>query len=669
MRNIRIASMLCMAVFAAAAHAGPGDWTGQGPFGGNVVSVKADPLVPTRVYAATTNGFFRSDDAGASWASAETGLLTPHPTNGVFAVSGTAAGTLYLFDDTGRLYASADGGNSWTPTGFTLGYDLVQYQSGIAVAAGGGGTVWVAANSAGLLVSNNSGATFAPALGFPNAAGNAATNVSIKPGDPQRIIVGGAGALCNAASGACPIYVSSNGGGTWTPTANPDGQTHVGIQRQPLSISWGPGGNVYAYYNDPLAGSGKLLHSTTNGDAWAVGIDAGSISGAIAASPADANTIYAASFSGPLVSTNGGVTFAPLAASGLTTNGIYRPAVQSLAAASDFATSHRLWAGTVAAGMYLSNDSGATFSATSDGMTATSIRALAVHPLDNTRVYAGFGDSLTDPSQAFFRSLASGTWTASNTGLRAYQLRSIYIDPTTTGTVGSTVIYAAGSGFDSAPHVTNDRNSGVYKSVDGGLTWTTQNGGFPVSGAGHFAGNRRTIIADPRSCDARGPTAALCTTGPLQTLFVTGGGLPGPANTHPYRVMKSLDAGATWADSSAGLPNDVVGPDCTFDGVGGVTPIVMDPTNSSVLYIGAFSGEATDALCNVVTPHAATGVYKSTDGGANWVLMSNGLPTYDNTTTSVLETLSLAIDPAHPQTLWVSTKNLSTDVGAPGEIY
>lgn len=653
------ATLLVFAAIASA-HAGPSNWSGQGPFGGDVWAIKADRLVPTRAYAATSNGFFRSDDAGASWTSAESGLLTPHPVNGLFAVSGTVPGGLYLFDDTGRFYASSDAGNTWTATGYSIGVSFVELEQSMAVAAGPGNTVWLAANTGGLLVSNDGGATFAPASGgFPSGPGITVTNVATNPTAPQNVIVSATGTVCSATTGACPIYTSGTSGASWSAIANPDGKTLPAVQRSAEQISFGPGSNVFVMY------TATLLSSTVNGTSWTNRSDLGLVTGAMSASPTDANIVFVGASS----SVNTGTTFTPLAMGGFTTNSVFTPGMESLALAADYATTHRVWVGTAATGVYLSNDGGNTWSNSSDGMTATSIRALAVHPIDNTRLFAGYGDSLTEPSQAFFRSLASGTWTASNTGLNAYQLRSIYIDPTTTSTVGGTVIYASGSGFDSSPNH-NDYNSGIYKSLDGGLTWATMSGGIPVRGTGHQAGFLRTIIGDPRSCDARSPTAALCTSGPLQTLYVTGAGISGndAAGTHHYRVMKSTDAGATWADSSAGLPADSPFDfSCPYDIVAGVTPIVMDPSDSNILYIGAFA-IAADAACNDTTPHAASGVYKTINGGATWSLASTGLPTYAGSTT-VLENLSLAIDPSNPQTLWVSTKNLNTDPQAPGEIY
>ncbi len=662
----RLAARLCvLALVTPIAHAGPGDWSGQGPFGGSILALQADPTVATRVYAATSNGFFRSDDAGTSWAVQETGLLDAHPSNGVFAVSATSSGILWMFDDAGRLYGSGDGGSNWLPTGFVLGGAPVPTKQ-IALAPGVGSVVWLAANDGGLKKSTNSGATFSAVSGGGLPAGQTVTLVATNPHDAvaatQHIIASVASvAACDAGTGVCPIYVSADGGASWSTAIIAGAQPFAGTLQRLTAVAYGPGTTVYALYGDPNLIGTYLLSSSDNGATWSVP-GTGQYGSALAASPTTAATLWLDASK----SINGGTTFTPLATAGRRTNGTFVPGTSAIAVSPNYPATPRLWIGTPFAGAFLSNDDGATWTSSSDGITATNIRTVIVHPNDNTRLFAGVGDALSDPSPAFYRSTSIGTWTASNSGLGAYQLRTVLIDPTTAGTVGSTVMYAVGSGFDWTGGVRTGRNSGIYKSLDGGLTWATQNGGIPVQGAGHYAGAFRTIVADPRSCDARGPTAAVCDTGPLQTLYVTGAGRGSVAGPHPYRVMKSIDGGVNWIDSSTGLPNDLVDASgCPSDNVDGVTPIVMDPSNSAILYIGTFAS-AVDAACNPVSPHTASGVYKSTNSGATWTLFSGGLPTYAGST-AVYDTLSLAIDPANPQTLWVST--ISADFTVPGELY
>ncbi len=677
----RLAVRVCAFVLVASpiAHAGPGDWSGQGPFGGSIATLQVDPTVPTRVYAATSNGFFRSDDAGTSWSVEETGLLDAHPSNGVFAVSGSSSGTLWMFDDAGRLYGSSDGGNNWLATGFVLG-GMPITTIPVGLAAGVGNVVWLAANSGGLQKSTNSGVAFSAVGGggFPGGP-TTVTLVATNPHDvsaASQHVIASTASNCDAGTGVCPIYVSADGGSSWSAASIGGAVSLPGSAQRLTAVAYGPGTTVYALYGDPVQAGSYLLTSSDNGAHWSATAASVHYGVAIAASPTSASTVWLAQQTSALPnnnvgkSTDGGSTFTPMSTTGRTTNGTLVPGTSGIAVSPNYPATPRLWIGTQFAGVYLSNDDGTTWTASSDGIAATDIRTVVVHPIDNTRIFAGYGDSLQDPSPAFYRSTSIGTWTTSNTGLNAWQLRTVMIDPTTAGTVGSTVMFAVGSGYDSTTiRNSSVRNSGIYKSLDGGLTWTEQHGGIPViAGTGHYAGALRTIVADPRSCDARGPTDPVCDTGPLQTLYVTGGGRStgDVVGTHPYRVMKSIDGGLNWADSSSGLPNDnISASDCSEDDVDGVTPIVMDSSNSGILYIGTFAS-AVDASCNQIDPQVLSGVFKSTNGGGVWTRVSNGLPTYP-ASSAVYDTLSLAIDVNNPQTLWVST--ISANFGAPGVIY
>ncbi|MDN5924858.1 MAG: hypothetical protein L0H70_07655, partial [Xanthomonadales bacterium] len=363
-----------------------------------------------------------------------------------------------------------------------------------------------------------------------------------------------------------------------------------------------------------------------------------------------------------------GGTSATTFTTGLTTNGSAVPSVDSIAIHPYYPGTPRIWVGTNNAGIYQSSNDGASWSESNDGLAATLIRALAVHPNDGARMYAGFGDAF-DPSPAFYRSNTVGNFVASNAGLNAYELRGMVIDPTTAATIGSTVIYAVGYGFDWSAGVPMHQNSGIYKSFDAGLSWSTLSGGLPANPydpASHFAGTLRVIALDPRSC-ASPPPSGPCLSGPLQTAYIGGGGTR-MGTVRQWRVMKTTDAGAHWASSEQGLPDNVTQPPGSqaSDGLYGIATLVIDPVDTQTLYIGSFSG-ATDAAGNSTSPTVPNGVFKSTDGGAHWVAKNSGLPHYSGSTDSALDVLSLAIDPTNPQNLWASTKNFVID--APGEIY
>jgi hypothetical protein len=135
-----------------------------------------------------------------------------------------------------------------------------------------------------------------------------------------------------------------------------------------------------------------------------------------------------------------------------------------------------------------------------------------------------------------FKSTDGGaTWSAVNTGLSNKSVWALAIDPTAPNT-----LYAGTYG-------------GVFKSTDGGASWSA-NG---LTGNGVFA-----LAIDPNT-----PT----------TLYAgTNGG-----------VFKSTNSGATWSATGTGPTN--------------VRALVIDPTTPTTLYAGTNGG-----------------VFKSADGGVNW---------------------------------------------------
>jgi len=71
-------------------------------------------------------------------------------------------------------------------------------------------------------------------------------------------------------------------------------------------------------------------------------------------------------------------------------------------------------------------------------------------------------------------------------------------------------------------------------------------------------------------------------------------------------LFKSTDGGATWWAITNGL-------DTLLDSRCRMTTLVIEPSNSDVLYAGT----------------SGTGVFKSSDGGANWTSLNDGLGNLD----------------------------------------
>ncbi|CAN5726138.1 hypothetical protein BH24ACI5_BH24ACI5_16240 [soil metagenome] len=128
---------------------------------------------------------------------------------------------------------------------------------------------------------------------------------------------------------------------------------------------------------------------------------------------------------------------------------------------------------------------------------------------------------------------------------------------------------------------------GVYKSADGGKTYTHM--GLKTSR--HI--NR--IAIDPRNND---------------TVFVAAtGSLWGPGGERG--VFKTTDGGRTWKNVLKG------------DEHTGANDIVMDPSNSQVLYATMYQRLRTACCFNGGGPES--GIFKSSDGGETWTKLKGGV--------------------------------------------
>ncbi len=149
----------------------------------------------------------------------------------------------------------------------------------------------------------------------------------------------------------------------------------------------------------------------------------------------------------------------------------------------------------------------------------------------------------------------------------------------------------------------NDRNSsgwgnGVYRSTDGGEHW--QHLGLDSS----RAINR--VVVDPRNPDAAYVAA-------VGNLWVEGG---------EGGLFKTTDGGKTWKNVlQAPRPRDTVA---------GCGDVALDPANPDTIYAALYARRRTP-WSFVYGPVASGGddvggVFKSTDGGATWRKLTEGLP-------------------------------------------
>ncbi len=146
---------------------------------------------------------------------------------------------------------------------------------------------------------------------------------------------------------------------------------------------------------------------------------------------------------------------------------------------------------------------------------------------------------------------------------------------------------------------------GVWKTLDGGITWSNISDGY----FGGSIGAVEVAQSDPN------------------VIYVGGGEKTLRGNVSSgYGVWKTEDAGKTW--SNAGLPNSRH-----------IPRIRVHPTDYNTVYAAV--------LGNIYKPTKDRGIYKSTDGGKNWkqVLFVN----------EQAGAVDLTFDPNNPRILYAST--------------
>lgn len=245
---------------------------------------------------------------------------------------------------------------------------------------------------------------------------------------------------------------------------------------------------------------------------------------------------------------------------------------------------NRFYMGSTGGGVWETNNYGQTWDNISDKYFDNSnIGAIAVAPSDPNVIYVGTGNpdvrNTMLTGDGMYKSTDGGkTWTKD--GLAATEIISrIVVDPN-----NPDIVYVAALGHVLA----SNPQRGIYKSTDGGHTWgkilyvNDQTGAIDIE---MDPSNPRTLYV------------AMWQVSRKPWLLSSGG--PGSG------IYKSTDAGVTWTNitHAAGLPT----------GIFGRVGLAVAQSDPSVVY----------AVVQAKYQDQAGGVFRSSDAGKSWTLVNN----------------------------------------------
>ena len=527
---------------------------------------------PGIVFAVTASNFFESKDHGQTWQNRSDGL--PH--DSVLEVAGSEA-LQYAATGGSGVYRSRDGGNwEWAGNGLE-GQTILS----IATSTGTDGGVYAGTATGNLYRSLDGGDNWT-SIGTERAMGGY-LDIEVSPHDPSTIFASN----WDGERSLSRVYGSTDGGGEWREVvsgpavvngfgfspAHPD---HLWVASTGYSIS-----QVFLTQDAGRSFAAKL--ELFGLDFLDVVVDA-----------EDPEVVYVATRRrGVLRSSDGGSTWAYA--------GVGLPRTAVLCVES---TPEAVLAGLDASGVVRSENGGAEWQVGSAGMLNAEILALAAGVGEADSVLASIGGGM------LFRSNSQGTvWGESRQGLAAYQVTSLQPDPANPETV-----YAGSIN----PFLRSDGS--LFKSVDGGSTWSLLSAGVAVHDLAVHPYDQRTVyLALPsnyygapglmRSGDGgRNYSAVIGEKEELEFLDVLSVSVAPNrpdelaviatyafSRSAEYRVYTSRDRGHRWQASDPSRTP--------------LTRIEIDPFDSRRMLVGGYAG-----------------VFATPDGGASFHRSNAGLP-------------------------------------------
>jgi photosystem II stability/assembly factor-like uncharacterized protein len=266
-----------------------------------------------------------------------------------------------------------------------------------------------------------------------------------------------------------------------------------------------------------------------------------------------------------------------------------------------------IYIGAAAGGLFKTVNGGITWQALFEDQPNPSVGAIAIAPSNPSIIYVGTGEANNRQSSSWgdgvYKSMDAGaTWT--HIGLKeTHHIGRIVVHPT-----DPNVVYVASSGDLWGPN----KERGVFRSTDGGVSWTQTLIIDQDTGVSDIA-------IDPQSPNILYAAAYQH----RRTVFGYNGGGPGSG------LYRSTDGGAHWTKLSKGLPptGDV-----------GRCALSVYRKNPNIVYA-------------LIEHRTLGGVYRSEDKGVTWARMSdtNPRPMYFS---------QIRVDPNSDLKIWLGGVNI-----------
>jgi photosystem II stability/assembly factor-like uncharacterized protein len=220
------------------------------------------------------------------------------------------------------------------------------------------------------------------------------------------------------------------------------------------------------------------------------------------------------------------------------------------------------------------------------------------------------GPSNASVSTFYIASASGGLWKTTNGGTTFEPI----FDRESTISIGAVAVAPSNPDivWVGTGEANNQRSSswgdGIYKSVNGGKTWTEMG----LKASQHIG----RIIVHPANADI----VYVAALGPLW------------GSGRERGLFKTTDGGKTWTNTKFISEHT------------GFVDVAMDPTNPEVLYAAAYQRER--RAYSFLGGGPESGIYKTTDGGATWRKLTEGLPKGD------VGRIGLSVSRSHPETAY-----------------